>query len=78
MNRRNFLKRLAAVAAGSAVVPTVLSSKQTYTIGVDVSKVNRYVVLPCLHETHRGKPGDRITCRYCGRHYIFMKMEALC
>lgn len=36
MNRRNFLKRLAAVAAGAVAMPTL--AKSTYIMGVDVAK----------------------------------------
>ena len=39
MNRRKFLKRIAAVAAGAVALPAMCkSSKQTLTMGVDIAK----------------------------------------
>ncbi len=103
MNRRNFLKRIAAVGVGAVAVPTVaknlpfkLNSVQkrilnttTVSKGVTLEQATelakltledmpKYTALPCLHETHGGKLGDRIVCRYCGRHYTFVKMEVKC
>ena len=93
MNRRKFLKRIAAVAAGAVAIPIVVKKLPWTHYGVTYKfKPNpaqrrmlssdevaeRYAVLPCLHETHKGKPGDRIICRYCGRHYTFVQMEAVC
>lgn len=99
MNRRDFLKRIAAVAAGAVVVPTVARSlpfkpnpAQRLIIGehdkyIGVPKWlaeshkpygGKYVVLPCLHETRKGEPGNRAICRSCGRHYTFMKRGAVC
>ncbi len=98
MDRRSFLKRIAAVAAGAVAVPVAAKKlpwtqySVTYKYGIDKAKgrhatvtmydefaeVDRYSVLPCLHETHGGELGDRITCRSCGRQYTFIKMEAVC
>ena len=38
MNRRNFLKRIAAVAVGAVAVPIVLADGTKYTMGVDLAK----------------------------------------
>lgn len=92
MNRRNFLKRIAAVAAGSVIVPTAIkklpwtSYSMTYKFKPNPAQrrilsndevAKRYTVLPCLHETHQGEPGDRVVCHYCGRHYTFVQMKGM-